>query len=110
MGESANKAGDFEKTLAQPGGQYVQLRLFVAGAGSRSARAIADFKRLCSEFLPRNCEVEIVDIYAQPERAMQAQIVAVPTLVREKPQPMRKFVGELGDPGRIARALGVMPA
>jgi circadian clock protein KaiB len=104
-----NKAADFERTLAEADDRGLELRLFVAGAGPRSARAIADLKRLCRQFDPARCKVEIVDIYQQPERAAQAQIVAVPTLVREEPRPLLKLVGELGEPARIVHNLGFVP-
>jgi circadian clock protein KaiB len=110
LGEPVNRAGARKESPAGTDDRKVQLRLFVAGAGPRSVRAISDLKLLCQEYLRGECDVEIVDIYEQPERAAQSQIVAVPTLVREEPQPLRKFVGELGDPLRMARALGVVPA
>lgn len=110
MGDPANRAGDFARTLARTSGQKVQLRLFVAGAGPRSVRAISSLKAFCEKYLAEGSEVEIVDIYEQPERAALAQIVAVPTLVREEPRPLRKFVGELGDAYRMAQAIGVVPA
>ena len=106
----ANEAGDFARALAQDGGRKVLLRLFVAGTGPRSVRAISDLKLLCREYLAEGSSVEIVDIYEQPERAARDQIVAVPTLLREEPPPLRRFVGRLGDPLRMARVLGVVPA
>ncbi len=79
------------------------LRLFVAGNTPRSQRAIGNLRRLCDEHLGA-VVVEIIDIYQQPELAVQDQVVAAPTLVKLAPLPLRRIIGELADEQRVLRA------
>jgi circadian clock protein KaiB len=94
---------DSAQTLNAP---KVELRLFVAGMGPRSTRAIADLQRLCARY-GEGCHIEIVDIYEQPGAAARAQIVAVPTLARERPLPKRKVVGTIANIEQVALSLGL---
>ena len=80
----------------QAKGKYV-LRLFVAGATERSRQAILSVRQLCEGVLKDNCELEIIDIYQQPGLARDHQIVATPTLIKELPRPMRRFIGNLAN-------------
>jgi len=92
---SATKA--FEKTLATPRtGKYV-LRLYVAGATTRSRQALLRVRRLCETELKGEYDLEVVDIYQQPIIARDGQILATPTLVREFPRPMRRLIGNLSN-------------
>ncbi len=75
-------------------GKYV-LRLFVAGATSRSRQAVLRVQQLCAEELKNHCTLEVIDIYQQPHLARDNQIVATPTLVKEFPRPVRRFIGDL---------------
>src|SRR5213593_875527 len=85
----------FEKTLAsRPTGKYV-LRLFVAGATARSRQAVLRVRQLCEAELKDNYQLEVIDIYQQPNLARDNQIVATPTLVKEFPRPVRRFIGSL---------------
>jgi circadian clock protein KaiB len=84
-----------EKALAtRPEDKYV-LRLFVAGATARSRQAILRVRELCEAELKDNCELEVIDIYQQPSLARAHQIVATPTLIKEFPLPVRRFIGNL---------------
>ena len=89
---------------AQP--REIRLRLFIAGMTPRSTRAVIAMKRLC-EKLGSRCSMEIVDIYEQPAAAAAAQVVAIPTLVRERPLPRRKLIGALDDVEDIAQRAGI---
>jgi circadian clock protein KaiB len=101
----------FEQSLHTLGtGQHYVLRLFVAGSGQRSMRAVERIKRLCEEHLAGHYELEVVDIYQEPHTAQAGDVVAAPTLVKEMPQPLRKVVGDMADEGRILIALGVRAA
>jgi circadian clock protein KaiB len=71
------------------------LRLYVAGATTRSREALHRICQLCDAELKDNYELEVIDVYQQPELARQNQIVATPTLIREAPAPMRRFIGDL---------------
>ena len=86
------------------------LRLFVAGTTARSLRTIGNLRRLCDRFLPGRAELEVIDIYQQPELAEQDQVIAAPTLVKLWPLPLRRIVGDLSDEGRVLRALELPPA
>src|SRR4051812_30207385 len=88
--------------------RYV-LRLYVTGVSPRSVWAIQNARRLCEEHLLGRCELEVIDIYQHPVLARSAQLVAAPTLVKELPLPLRRFVGTLSDLGRILAALGIEP-
>ena len=83
------------------------MRLYVSGCTPKSARAIADFQRLCQQHLPGRCDVEIIDIYQQPDRAVEAQIVAVPTLIKSFPRPLRRLIGSLAETTRVLKSLGL---
>ena len=85
----------FEKSLAtRPTGKYV-LRLFVAGATARSRQAVLRVRQLCEGEQKDNCTLEVIDIYQQPKMARDNQIVATPTLIKEFPRPVRRFIGNL---------------
>jgi circadian clock protein KaiB len=71
------------------------LRLFVAGATARSRQAILRVHQLCEAELNENCTLEVIDIYQQPQLARDNQIVATPTLIKEFPRPVRRFIGNL---------------
>lgn len=88
--------------------ENAELRLFVAGMGPRSTQAVADVKRLCGKY-GDHCRVEIVDLYQQPGAASEAQIVAVPTLARERPLPRRQVVGTITNIDHVALSLGLIP-
>ena len=98
---------EFERALRAARTERIELRLYVSGCTPRSTRAIADFRRLCQENLPGRCDVEIIDIYQQPERAVEAQIVAVPTLIKSAPGPLRRLVGSLAETARVLKVLGL---
>lgn|GEM_PF-162642 len=92
---SRGKTQAFEKALAtRPTGKYV-LRLFVAGATARSRQAVLRVRQLCEAELKDNYELEVIDIYQQPSLARANQIVATPTLIKEIPLPVRRFIGNL---------------
>lgn len=80
----------------RPAGMYV-LRLYVAGASERSRRAILRARQLCEDELGGNFELQVIDVYQQPILARNGQIVATPTLVKELPPPVRRFIGDLSN-------------
>lgn len=86
--------------------RYV-LTLFVSGMTRRSVEALASIKELCDEHLADCYDLEVVDIYLHPEAASFHQIVAVPTLLRSQPGPVRRLIGDLSDPMRVLRGLGL---
>ena len=99
----------FERAvLDNPDGRFA-LKLYVSGMTPRSRRAIGNLQKLCEEFLPDRYDLEIIDIYQQPALAKGAQIIAVPTLVKALPLPLRRVIGDLSDAGRILVVLGMIP-
>jgi circadian clock protein KaiB len=102
-----NRGAEFERALRTARADKIELRLYVSGCTPRSARAIADFRRLCQEYFPGRCDAEIIDIYQQPELAVQAQIVAVPTLIKHAPAPFRRLIGSLAETTKVLKTLGL---
>ena len=74
-----------------------QLRLYVAGESSMSVRAFANLKQICDDHLDVRFEIEVIDLVAHPELARRDGIVAVPTLVRWRPLPLRQVIGDLSN-------------
>jgi len=89
-------------------GRYV-LRLFVAGATSRSRLAVLRVRDLCAAEPKDTCDLEVIDIYQQPELARANQIVATPTLIKEFPRPVRRFIGNLLHTGGLFEELALIP-
>lgn len=85
-----------------------RLRLFIAGTSVRSQRTIENLRGICAVHLADRFELEIVDIYQQPELAEEHQVVAAPTLLRLEPPPLRRIVGDLSDTARVLHALAVV--
>jgi circadian clock protein KaiB len=90
------------------GPTYV-LRLFITGTTSRSARAIANLRRVCEERLHGQYDLEVVDIYQHPAAAQEHQILAAPTLVKMLPLPLRRIIGDLANEERVLVGLGLSP-
>lgn len=93
-----------------PADDLWQLRLYVAGQTPRSLAAFANLKRICEEHLPGRYNIEVVDLVKHPQLASGDQILAIPTLVRKLPQPLRKIVGDLRDTERALVGLQLRPA
>ena len=99
MNRTVTKPGTRGRKQAPAAGRprkYV-LRLYVAGATARSRQAILRARQLCEAELDRNYELEVIDIYQQPILARDGQILATPTLVKEFPKPVRRFIGNLSN-------------
>jgi circadian clock protein KaiB len=96
---------DFELALGKTDQGCYVLRLYVSGMTPNSRRAIENIRKICAEHLEGCYELEIIDIYQQPIFAKEGQIVAVPTLVKELPPPLRKFIGDMSNTDRILLGL-----
>ena len=83
------------------------LRLYVVGGSTQSAWAIRNVRRLCAERLPGVSDLAIIDIYQHPALAKDAQLIAAPTLVKELPLPLRRFVGTMNNPAAFLAELGL---
>ncbi|MFP4026177.1 MAG: circadian clock KaiB family protein [Candidatus Brocadiia bacterium] len=95
-----------ERTDAQKDQDYV-VRLYVAGEGPRSSRAIENLNRICREHMPDHYDIEIVDIVKNPDAAEEGNIVAVPTVIKKLPPPLRKVVGDLSQIEKVLVGLEI---
>jgi circadian clock protein KaiB len=86
-----------------------QLRLVVAGSSVRSRRTIENLRRVCEEHLPGHVDLEIIDIYQQPELATAYQVIAAPTLIKLLPLPVRRIIGDLSQEAYVLRGLEIIP-
>jgi len=87
-----------------------ELRLYVAGQSAKSVAAFSNLKKLCEEHLPGRYKIEVIDLVRNPQLAAGDQIVAIPTLVRKLPEPLRKIVGDLSNTERTLVGLQLRPA
>jgi|ERR1043166_503043 circadian clock protein KaiB len=86
-----------------------ELRLYVAGQTPKSVTAFANLKKICEEYIPGKYNLEVVDLLKNPTLAKGDQILAIPTLVRKLPQPIRKILGDLSDTERVLIGLDLRP-
>jgi circadian clock protein KaiB len=89
---------------------FYELRLYVAGQTSRSLAALANLKRICEEHLRGRYRIEVIDLLEHPQLARGDQILALPTLVRKLPEPIRKLVGDLSNTESALVGLDLRPA
>ena len=111
MSTSAKKTTtqQFEETLAQSKPQSYILRLYITGITYRSSQAIENIRRICETYLQGSYQLEIIDIYQNPELAQKEQIIAAPTLIKQLPLPLRKLVGDLSNEERVLAGLNLQP-
>lgn len=104
-------SGEEEGTAATETGdpEIFELRLYVAGQSPRSVRALENLRRVCDEHLAGRYRVEVIDLLANPGLARGDEIVAVPTLVRKLPEPIRRIIGDLSDTERVLVGLQLRP-
>jgi circadian clock protein KaiB len=87
-----------------------ELRLYVAGQSAKSVAAFSNLKKLCEQHLQGRYKIEVIDLLQHPQLAAGDQIVAIPTLVRKLPEPLRKIVGDLSNTERTLVGLQLRPA
>ena len=104
---SASSATESSQAVAET--EFCHLRLYVAGQSPKSLKALANLKRLCNEHLDGRYEIEVVDLVEHPRLAAGDEIIAIPTLVRRLPEPMRKIIGDLSDSERVIVGLQLLP-
>jgi circadian clock protein KaiB len=90
--------------------QQFVLRLYVTGMTPRSTRAISAVRSICEEFLSGRYELEIIDVYQQPNLIRDEQIFATPTLVKKGPEPERRLIGDMSNRARVLSGLGLHEA
>jgi circadian clock protein KaiB len=95
----------------QPDGNGVMLlRLYVAGQTPKSLTALSNLKKICAEHLDGEYKIEIIDLAKNPQLAESDQILAIPTLVRSLPEPIRKIIGDLSNTEKVLVGLNLKPA
>jgi circadian clock protein KaiB len=115
--EGLDSAADFEKQISKAAkaaanrnaAHKYELRLYVAGVNPNSSRAIANVRRICEEHLAGRYQLEVVDLYQNPILSEGEQIIAVPTLIKKLPAPLRKFIGDMSNTERILVGLDLRP-
>jgi circadian clock protein KaiB len=103
-----NEAKD-DSAEMQPDAEFWELRLYVAGQTPKSVAAFGNLKRLCEERLAGQYRIEVIDLLEHPQLAKGDQILAIPTLVRKLPEPMRKIIGDLSNMERVLVGLDLVP-
>ncbi len=86
---------------ADDGRTFYNLRLYIAGRTARSAAALANLTAVCEQYLPGRHKIEVIDLLEHPQLAASDQIVAIPTLVRRLPTPIKRLIGNLADTERV---------
>lgn len=104
MTDPVTRAGE----SADPPAEW-ELRLYVAGQTARSVTAFANLKKICEEHLAGKYRIEVIDLLLNPQLAAGDQIVAIPTLVRTLPEPIRKIIGDLSDTEKVLVGLQLRP-
>lgn len=102
-------AGSMEASEYLPDDQIYILRLYVAGQTKKSLAAFANLKKICEEHLKGQYRIEVVDLLEHPQLAKGDQILAIPTLVRRLPPPVRKIIGDLSNTERVLVGLDLRP-
>lgn len=98
-----------EAEAVQPASMQYNLRLYVAGQTPKSMTALANLKSICEQHLAGRYRIEIIDLLEHPQLAAGDQILAVPTLVRRLPEPLKRIIGNLSDMERVLVGLDLRP-
>lgn len=85
------------------------LRLYIAGQTPKSVAALANLRKICDEHMSGQYEVEVIDLMVNPHLAQKDQIVAIPTLVRQLPEPLKRIIGDLSNTQRVLIGLDLQP-
>lgn len=92
------------------GNKHYDLRLYVAGETNKSVLALRNLRNICEEYLPGRYSIEVIDLIKKPQLAKGHQILAIPTLVREIPEPLRKIIGDLSNLEKVLVGLDILPS
>jgi len=105
----ASRRAGTKRTAAENGKEFYQLRLYVAGRTTRSQAALENLESICETHLKGQYRIEVVDLLVNPQLAKGDQILAVPTLVRLLPPPVKKIIGDLSNVERVLVGLDMRP-
>ena len=104
-----NTTEELEKSMQATGTEKYVLRLYVTGMTPKSISAIENIRKICEENLQGRYELEVIDIYQQPEYAKKEEIIAAPTLIKKLPLPLRRFIGDMSNKDKIIVGLNLVP-
>jgi circadian clock protein KaiB len=107
---SENNRSEMELAGGDSDGSHWDLRLYVAGQTPKSLAAFANLKKLCEQHVAGRYRIEIIDLLEHPQLAAGDQILAIPTLVRQLPTPLKKIIGDLSNTERVLVGLDLRPA
>jgi circadian clock protein KaiB len=99
----------FEQEISQSQEEYYVLRLYISGTTTRSVKALKNIKKICEENLQGRYELEVIDVYQKPEIILAEHILAIPTLIKKLPEPLRKIIGTLSNKEKILLGLDIIP-
>lgn len=105
--ERLRQIEEFERASLEKRSAPYLLRLYITGSTPNSIRALQNIRAICERYLAGRYELEIVDLYQQPHQAGQDEVLAVPTLVRREPQPLRRVIGDLSNTAKVLTGLGI---
>jgi circadian clock protein KaiB len=106
-GGAGHDEGPATLAEADDGVTVYNLRLYIAGRTARSVAALANLQALCEQHLPGRHRIEVIDLLEQPQLAVGDQILAIPTLVRRLPPPIKRLIGNLADTERVLMGLDI---
>lgn len=109
MSETEQETPAFEEVEVTDDGEKWELRLYVAGQTPKSLAAFANLKKICEEHLAGRYRIEVIDLLENPTLARGDQILAIPTLVRKLPPPVKKIIGDLSNTERVLVGLDMRP-
>ena len=107
MSTKITKAGKVKTEAINAGRKEYVLRLFVTGILPNSVRAVINIKAICDKYLNNSYELEIIDIYQQPDLALTEDILAVPVLIKKSPFPEVRMIGDLSNVEKVLTGLGI---
>ncbi|MDZ8052767.1 MAG: circadian clock KaiB family protein [Aulosira sp. ZfuVER01] len=107
--EGDDWAKSFEDAIANQDRQNYYLRLYIAGTTPRSIRALENLKLLCENYLQGRYELEVIDVYQSAQQIGTDNIVAIPTLIKELPLPLRRMIGDLSNTEKVLLGLDLVP-
>jgi circadian clock protein KaiB len=103
--EVKSSTKDFNLTISESGNDKYILRLFITGANSRSILAVKNLKQICEDYLKDRYELEVIDLYQNPDLALDEQIIAAPTLIKKLPLPFRRIIGDMSNMEKVLLGL-----
>ena len=109
MTRAKSSTSEFEAASKKAAAEHYVLRLFIAGTTPASSRAVETLRAICEEHLLGRYELEVVDVFQQPVLARDEQIIAVPTLLKKVPAPLRRIVGDLSNEHHVLVGLDIKP-